>query len=332
MDYALQSRGSSRDEEFKNFTLWNYITGSRDDGLHYEEASGYPLINLMRTHSLYPVSNNISNKPPDNLAANYIQFNPSCSLCNLNIRFDGQDGYLWGLKALGLNIDSSYHYTELEFPLDDTGYGEFLINNFDLYDYVILIPSVLSISGDNVNFKYSAWLTTFIKVTSTQDKELINAFTDTSYFYLINNGIFTDTYSVAISDKKGWLQNPATFYDTLDPGKTDTIEVISKIPYDEILLSADTLKLVSTSLSNPLITDSASVILTVSHLRGDANGDSSHSISDIVYLISHLYKGGPAPPYYDTGDANCDADISISDIVYLIAFLFKFGPDPCFPD
>ncbi|MDH4222275.1 MAG: DUF2341 domain-containing protein [candidate division Zixibacteria bacterium] len=64
-------------------------------------------------------------------------------------------------------------------------------------------------------------------------------------------------------------------------------------------------------------------------LRGDANGDSSVSISDIVYIINFLFKKGPSPAVcYKSADANCNYDVSISDIVYLINSLFRGGPPP----
>lgn len=68
----------------------------------------------------------------------------------------------------------------------------------------------------------------------------------------------------------------------------------------------------------------------VQFLRGDTNKDGQVSISDIVYIISYLFKQGPGPiPAAIVGDANCDDQISISDIVYLIAYLYKEGPPPC---
>ncbi len=336
INLALQSRGSSRDEEFKKFAVWNYITNTRDDGLHYEEGTHYPLIKLMRTHSAYPVTNNSSSMTPDNLSANYIQFNPSAGSYNLNIKFDGQNGYLWGAKALGVKMEGVYNYTEFEIPLDDSGFGESVIPDFNNYNYVILIPSVLSTSGTNLNYLYSAWLTSAdtiykVEVTSISYKEVINASQDTSFFFISNTGIVTDTYSVVISDIKGWLQNPGSFLDTLDPGETDTIEAISQIPYDLTLLTADSLKLVLVSLSIPILKDSAQVVLSVVARRGDTNNNGSISISDIVYLINYLLKGGPPPHYYITGDVNCDGTVSISDVVYLINYLFKSGPPPCFP-
>jgi hypothetical protein len=67
----------------------------------------------------------------------------------------------------------------------------------------------------------------------------------------------------------------------------------------------------------------------VEFLRGDANTDGAVSVSDVVYLISSLFKGGPAPDPSLAGDTNCDGEVTVSDVVYLINYLFKGGPAPC---
>jgi len=61
---------------------------------------------------------------------------------------------------------------------------------------------------------------------------------------------------------------------------------------------------------------------------GDANGDGNTTVSDVVYLINYLFKGGlpPTPDPVKSGDANGDGSITISDVVYLINYLFKGGP------
>lgn len=69
-------------------------------------------------------------------------------------------------------------------------------------------------------------------------------------------------------------------------------------------------------------------IYVVEPLWGDANRDGNVSVSDVVYLINYLFKGGPAPNPLNIADANCDGDISVSDAVYLINYLFKGGPPP----
>ncbi len=73
-------------------------------------------------------------------------------------------------------------------------------------------------------------------------------------------------------------------------------------------------------------------------LRGDANTDGSTSISDVIFLINYLFKGGPPPVPLSIGDANCCKEgdgsctvvnLSVSDVIYLINYLFKGGKAPC---
>jgi hypothetical protein len=63
-------------------------------------------------------------------------------------------------------------------------------------------------------------------------------------------------------------------------------------------------------------------------LPGDANSDGKLTLSDVIYLINYLLKGGPAPNPIRAGDTNGDEQITISDPVYLINYLFKGGPPP----
>ncbi|MCX6832747.1 MAG: thrombospondin type 3 repeat-containing protein [candidate division Zixibacteria bacterium] len=64
---------------------------------------------------------------------------------------------------------------------------------------------------------------------------------------------------------------------------------------------------------------------------GDANGDATIDISDVVYMISFIFSGGSAPtPYHIcSGDANCDCAVDISDAVFLISYIFSGGSAPC---
>jgi len=65
-------------------------------------------------------------------------------------------------------------------------------------------------------------------------------------------------------------------------------------------------------------------------MRGDANADKHLTVSDVVYIINYLFKGGPLPiPEQIVGDANCDTKVTVSDVIYLINYLFKGGPPPC---
>jgi len=61
---------------------------------------------------------------------------------------------------------------------------------------------------------------------------------------------------------------------------------------------------------------------------GDANGDGSINIADVVFLVAYLFKGGPAPYPLWKADVNGDCAVTIADVVYLVAYLFKGGPPP----
>jgi hypothetical protein len=65
---------------------------------------------------------------------------------------------------------------------------------------------------------------------------------------------------------------------------------------------------------------------------GDVNGDFVVNVGDVVYLVSYLYKGGPAP-YCPAarGDVNSDGVINVGDVVYIVSFLYKGGPEPVCP-
>lgn len=61
---------------------------------------------------------------------------------------------------------------------------------------------------------------------------------------------------------------------------------------------------------------------------GDANADGKITVSDVVYLVNYLFKGGPVAKPYEAGEANCDGKVTVSDVVYLVNYLFKGGPVP----
>jgi hypothetical protein len=65
-------------------------------------------------------------------------------------------------------------------------------------------------------------------------------------------------------------------------------------------------------------------------ITGDPNGDMFVTVSDVVYLINYLFKGGQPPVHCPkSGDVNCDGKVTVSDAVYLINYLFKGGSAPC---
>ncbi len=65
-------------------------------------------------------------------------------------------------------------------------------------------------------------------------------------------------------------------------------------------------------------------------LRGDALHDNQLIlVNDLVFLVNHVFKGGPPPFCIDEGDALADNGlILVNDLVYLVNHVFKGGPPP----
>ncbi|MDH4156396.1 MAG: M20/M25/M40 family metallo-hydrolase [candidate division Zixibacteria bacterium] len=61
---------------------------------------------------------------------------------------------------------------------------------------------------------------------------------------------------------------------------------------------------------------------------GDLNRSGGVNISDVVYLVSYLFGGGPAPVNPNLADVNSSCTVNISDVSYLVAYLFGGGPLP----
>jgi hypothetical protein len=65
-------------------------------------------------------------------------------------------------------------------------------------------------------------------------------------------------------------------------------------------------------------------------MAGDVNVDSKITTGDVVYLVNHVFKGGPDPlPCVANGDVNCNGSVTSSDIIYLLGYVFKGGSHPC---
>ncbi len=70
-----------------------------------------------------------------------------------------------------------------------------------------------------------------------------------------------------------------------------------------------------------------SVVIRV-YTCGDATGEGSVDLLDILYLIANIYNvpPGPDPEPYAIGDVNSDGNINLLDILYLIDYLYGDPP------
>lgn len=82
-----------------------------------------------------------------------------------------------------------------------------------------------------------------------------------------------------------------------------------------------------------LISDSTAILFDYAYvvwdMSGDINSDGDINISDAVYLITWIFKGGPAPKRTGEADVNCDGTLNIADAVYIVSYIFQSGPEPC---
>jgi hypothetical protein len=66
-------------------------------------------------------------------------------------------------------------------------------------------------------------------------------------------------------------------------------------------------------------------------LAGDANNDGKIHVGDAVYIVTYVFRSGPAPVCMEAADANADDRVDIGDAVYLITYVFRWGPAPICP-
>jgi hypothetical protein len=67
-----------------------------------------------------------------------------------------------------------------------------------------------------------------------------------------------------------------------------------------------------------------------SYICGDINGDDKINLLDPVYLVTYLFKSGPAPDPLERGDVDCSETVpDLTDLAYIVNYIFNHGPEPC---
>jgi len=67
-------------------------------------------------------------------------------------------------------------------------------------------------------------------------------------------------------------------------------------------------------------------------VRGDINGDGGVNLTDSIFLLNHLFQGGPAPSCMKAADVNNDGNVNLTDSIFLLNFLFQGGTIPDAPN
>ena len=63
-------------------------------------------------------------------------------------------------------------------------------------------------------------------------------------------------------------------------------------------------------------------------IRGDSNGDGEINISDVIFTLSYLYRGGSVPPCIAATDSNGNGRLNVIDVMFILSYLYRGGPAP----
>ncbi len=134
LDRVLQTRSSNLGKEFSRFALWNFYTGSRDDGQHYEEGGFYPEM-VLHHNAGGPVISGRS-RSIFALAAQYETFPSADSIEKSRVTFTGRPTGVWGAHVLFHNPPVLRAYP---FNLIANNQGDTTFFGLDSFPRVILI-------------------------------------------------------------------------------------------------------------------------------------------------------------------------------------------------
>ncbi len=163
MNAVLTTYGTSLEEQFHEFSIWNFFTNARNDGAHYEEAAYLPLASFQRTFGMYPLTDvgPYTATRPDHMGSNYIKFsNPGNTWTGLHLSFDGPALYelpYWADVCVREDQVGVGHTSHLgEITLNPWGNGDMTVADWDLMDYACLIVTNGCTTTDDMDYLFSA--------------------------------------------------------------------------------------------------------------------------------------------------------------------------------
>lgn len=152
LDRVLQTRSTSLGREFSRFALWNFYTGSRDDGQHYEEGSFYPEMTVHQNSGGPPITGRSS--AIFALAAQYESFPSADSIEKAQLTFAGRSTGVWGAHVILHNPPVIRAYP---FNLVANNQGDTTFFGLDSFPGVVLIGAQIKTAQLTISeyFDYS---------------------------------------------------------------------------------------------------------------------------------------------------------------------------------
>lgn len=142
-------------ENFSDFCLWTYFTGSRDDGNHFLFASYLPDPFFDSSYSTYPIAGIQTEKAIEPLGASLIRFESDKSEGALIINFEGEQHCQWDVDIL-LVSDKVPRYYRAKMNIDSSGHGSIGIPWEQLSEIIMVVKNISINKSIRGRFNYMA--------------------------------------------------------------------------------------------------------------------------------------------------------------------------------
>jgi hypothetical protein len=143
IDSVLRLHGTTMNDQFQEFAVWNWFTNYKDDGNHYSEGASFPTDTVVyaATHFFYPASQQIWTSAPQGYGANYVLFKTfAADTGTYELTFVGNSRYVYGVDLILHDLSGSSY---LQMNLDGNPSGKVLIPDFESYNKVVMVVTHL---------------------------------------------------------------------------------------------------------------------------------------------------------------------------------------------
>lgn len=150
-DKVLESRGTSFDQAYQEFSMWNYFTGGRArPDLFYSEGDLFTELLVQHLHPPpdYPFYNPSGPNHPYGLGSNYIVFKPEEMQGGLHLDFSPTGGGNFQITVLGYNQSVHQPVLPVVQVNQQTGAAESDVYNWTSYNDIVMVAAAADRDGD----------------------------------------------------------------------------------------------------------------------------------------------------------------------------------------